>query len=327
SDAMNSLVAYGDESDEESPRRRHSNEGINPLKPRRGSHSQPTDRSSVSPDSASSQSRQRKDSDFFYDEEMPEEEREDDGNTEDGFREPAPPRGHHDSDSDSPEMITGGSMIKHVSSTASLSGFERDTFEKEDARLESTGDKKSRDEEPAPPVRQSMDEDDEEEIDRQLEECKDLLKVGPSSEGCSQPATPQYDSSPKEFEGPATPRAQEEARPIVIPPAPDTPVDAAVEDRFRVMFERKAKGHSINQDIQNRKAFKNPSIYEMFIEQFEIKEFGSNFPREQYDPDGYTQECYYDYISRKQNEAIHKSNAASAAKKAGDAPAAKKPKV
>ncbi|GMR57847.1 hypothetical protein PMAYCL1PPCAC_28042, partial [Pristionchus mayeri] len=118
----------------------------------------------------------------------------------------------------------------------------------------------------------------------------------------------------KEFEGPATPRAVEEKKEIVVPPAPDAPVDAAVEARFKAMFEQKARGGNYNQFIQRNKDFKNPSIYELFIEQYGIKEFGSNFPLEQYDPDGFTPECYYDYIS--------------AAKKAGgDAPAAKKPKM
>ncbi|GMS79178.1 hypothetical protein PENTCL1PPCAC_1353, partial [Pristionchus entomophagus] len=117
----------------------------------------------------------------------------------------------------------------------------------------------------------------------------------------------------KEFEGPATPRA-EEAREVAVPPAPDTAVDPEVQEKFRKMFENKARGQNINQFIQTRKDFKNPSIYELFIESHEIKEFGSNFPLEQYNPDGFTQECYYDYIAARKAAA-------------GDAPAVKKPKM
>ncbi|GMT09458.1 hypothetical protein PFISCL1PPCAC_755, partial [Pristionchus fissidentatus] len=118
----------------------------------------------------------------------------------------------------------------------------------------------------------------------------------------------------KEVEGPATPAGMEEKKEIVIPPAPDLPVDPEVEGKFKQMFEMKAMGLNVNKRIQNMKDFLNPSIYELFIEQHELKEFGSNFPLEQYNPDGYPEECYYDYIEGAQ-------------KAAGDAPAAKKPKM
>ena len=38
----------------------------------------------------------------------------------------------------------------------------------------------------------------------------------------------------------------------------------------------RSRGYSINNDIRNKKALKNPSIYEQFIEAHKIDEFGSN---------------------------------------------------
>lgn len=44
------------------------------------------------------------------------------------------------------------------------------------------------------------------------------------------------------------------------------------------MLERmKSYNYSINNDIRNKKKFKNPSIYEKLIEAYEIDEFGSSF--------------------------------------------------
>jgi hypothetical protein len=36
--------------------------------------------------------------------------------------------------------------------------------------------------------------------------------------------------------------------------------------------------YSMNETVQSKKPFKNPSIYETFIENYKIDEFGSNFP-------------------------------------------------
>ena len=36
--------------------------------------------------------------------------------------------------------------------------------------------------------------------------------------------------------------------------------------------------YSINDDIYRKKSFKNPSIYEKFIEAYGIDEYGSSFP-------------------------------------------------
>ena len=36
--------------------------------------------------------------------------------------------------------------------------------------------------------------------------------------------------------------------------------------------------YSMNEDIHKKKSFKNPSIYEKFIEAYGLDEFGSSFP-------------------------------------------------
>ena len=45
------------------------------------------------------------------------------------------------------------------------------------------------------------------------------------------------------------------------------------------VIERMEKyGYSINDDIERKKKFRNPSIYEKLIEAYGIDEYGSNFP-------------------------------------------------
>jgi hypothetical protein len=45
-----------------------------------------------------------------------------------------------------------------------------------------------------------------------------------------------------------------------------------------VVHRMQTMNYSMNEQIHKRKNFKNPSIYEKFIEAYGIDEFGSNFP-------------------------------------------------
>jgi hypothetical protein len=64
------------------------------------------------------------------------------------------------------------------------------------------------------------------------------------------------------------------------------------------MFKRKANGEDLNRKIQDRKDFKNPSMYEKLIEHFEIDEAGTNFSKSIYDPKSFPPDCYYDRLGK-----------------------------
>ncbi len=62
----------------------------------------------------------------------------------------------------------------------------------------------------------------------------------------------------------------------------------------------KRYNYSINDDIEKNKKFRNPSIYESLIENYEIDEFGSSFPSNQdLKSQGY---MFYDELDKAQKE-------------------------
>ncbi|XP_023326422.1 SAP30-binding protein [Eurytemora carolleeae] len=87
------------------------------------------------------------------------------------------------------------------------------------------------------------------------------------------------------------------------------------------MWKRKIEEKTdLNFMIQNKKAFRNPSIYEKLILHLNIDELGTNFPPELYDGHLFGKESYYDELSKSQRAEMDKrEKAAEAKKKMGDA--------
>lgn len=50
------------------------------------------------------------------------------------------------------------------------------------------------------------------------------------------------------------------------------------------MHDKMKSGMDMNKLIQERKEFRNPSIYEKLIQYCDINELGTNYPPEIYDP-------------------------------------------
>ncbi|RNA44943.1 SAP30-binding isoform X1, partial [Brachionus plicatilis] len=65
---------------------------------------------------------------------------------------------------------------------------------------------------------------------------------------------------------------------IKLPPAPETQCSQSLQNKIIQVLDRmKQYNYSINNDIKNKKKFKNPSIYEKLIEAYALDEFGSSF--------------------------------------------------
>ena len=67
--------------------------------------------------------------------------------------------------------------------------------------------------------------------------------------------------------------------------------------------------------IQDKKEFRNPSIYEKLIEYCDINEFGTNFPSDVYDPTKWSPSSFYDELAKAQKVAMDKFEKEPKAKK------------
>lgn len=86
------------------------------------------------------------------------------------------------------------------------------------------------------------------------------------------------------------------------------------------MYRRKTEdGYDYNRIIQNKKQFRNPSIYEKLIQFCDIDELGTNFPPELYDGHLFGKESYYEELGKVQKVEMDKrEKALEAKKKLGD---------
>lgn len=70
-----------------------------------------------------------------------------------------------------------------------------------------------------------------------------------------------------------------------LPPEPKTKCSQDLQDKIANMYERtRTNNKDMNKIIQDRKEFRNPSIYEKLIQYCNIDELGTNYQPELYDP-------------------------------------------
>ncbi|CAG2235201.1 SAP30-binding protein [Mytilus edulis] len=103
---------------------------------------------------------------------------------------------------------------------------------------------------------------------------------------------------------------------IEIPPAPPGKcrlnynqfkrISVLLQDKISGLFEKMRKGLDMNDKIQRRKDFRNPSIYEKLIEFIGIDEKGSNYPAEVFDPHAWGKESFYDQLDKAQKVEMEK---------------------
>lgn len=88
---------------------------------------------------------------------------------------------------------------------------------------------------------------------------------------------------------------------VQLPPEPPGQCGSELQERIRILYKRKQDyGYDMNSVIQNKKAFRNPSIYEKLIQFCDIDEMGTNFPKELYDGHLFGKESYYDELAKVQ---------------------------
>ncbi|NWY75387.1 S30BP protein, partial [Erithacus rubecula] len=94
---------------------------------------------------------------------------------------------------------------------------------------------------------------------------------------------------------------------IKIPPEPPGRCSNQLQDKIEKLYERKMKeGMDMNNIIQKKKAFRNPSIYEKLIQFCSIDEFGTNYPKDMFDPHSCSEDSYYEALAKAQKIEMDK---------------------
>ncbi|XP_048346351.1 SAP30-binding protein isoform X2 [Sphaerodactylus townsendi] len=94
---------------------------------------------------------------------------------------------------------------------------------------------------------------------------------------------------------------------IKIPPEPTGRCSNHLQDKIQKLYERKIKeGMDMNYIIQRKKEFRNPSIYEKLIQFCAIDELGTNYPKDMFDPHGWSEDSYYEALAKAQKIEMDK---------------------
>lgn len=86
---------------------------------------------------------------------------------------------------------------------------------------------------------------------------------------------------------------------IQLPPEPTGRCSNHLQEKISKFSK---KGYELNATIQKRKDLRNPSIYEKLVSFLGIDEFGTNYPNDMFDPHGWTEESFYEALSKAQKE-------------------------
>lgn len=88
---------------------------------------------------------------------------------------------------------------------------------------------------------------------------------------------------------------------VQLPPEPTGRCSNELQEKIARLHEKMLiSGLDMNTVIQQRKDFRNPSIYEKLIQFCSINEFGTNYTLDVYDPFSWGKESYYEELEKVQ---------------------------
>jgi len=124
-------------------------------------------------------------------------------------------------------------------------------------------------------------------------------------------ASPTSSSAHGSSGGPPSPRRATETprSDAYLPPEPPGVCDPRIQAKIKKFHDMKAAGTSINDNLRNSKAFKNPDILEKLVCYCNIIEIASNYPTQLFDPFSYREEDFYDSIAAEQRRIEEKREA------------------
>lgn len=97
---------------------------------------------------------------------------------------------------------------------------------------------------------------------------------------------------------------------ICLPPEPQGRCSNSLQVKIVSLLKKKAVGVDLGESIQNRKDFRNPSIYEKLVSFCKLDEFGSNYPEDTYNPHEWGDESLYKNLRKAQMKAYEKKERA-----------------
>lgn len=93
----------------------------------------------------------------------------------------------------------------------------------------------------------------------------------------------------------------------LIPPEPPGQCPTELQEKITKLFKKmETGGLDMNKVIQQRKDFRNPSIYEKLIQFCSINELGTNYPIERFDPFKWNKDSYYEELAKVQKTEMDK---------------------
>jgi len=94
---------------------------------------------------------------------------------------------------------------------------------------------------------------------------------------------------------------------VTLPAAPEGEVDPKIAQNVaKFAHLRTHKNATVNADLYDKKEFHNPGILEFLVTTYNIKETGSNYPKELFDPESYAKmrpSLFYDSLRRQVDNA------------------------
>lgn len=93
-----------------------------------------------------------------------------------------------------------------------------------------------------------------------------------------------------------------------LPPEPKTKVDPKLQETITKIHQKMLENpdFNLNTFIQDKKDFRNPSIYDKLIQFCDINELGTNFPPEIFDVSIYGPESFYEELAKAQKVEMDK---------------------
>lgn len=138
--------------------------------------------------------------------------------------------------------------------------------------------------------------DDDEAMDDAAEANRDGSASMDTSEAGGATGSPSAHSSSSDANGTGQrDRAAEYG--FSLPAEPRGRCPAELQDKIANMHAKMRAGMDMNRLIQDRKEFRNPSIYEKLIQFCDINELGTNYPPEIYDPLQWGRESFYEELA------------------------------
>lgn len=93
---------------------------------------------------------------------------------------------------------------------------------------------------------------------------------------------------------------------VTIPPEPAGQCPAELQEKISNLYRKMESGLDMNLHIQQRKEFRNPSIYEKLIQFCSINEMGTNYPPDRFDPLKWGKDSHYEELARIQKNEMDK---------------------